>query len=233
MSDARQLPLVLGNSPALDIADFLIADSNRDAVQWIDRWPDWPATALVVYGPPGCGKTHLARIWQRRSRATAIAVDALAAGDPLALAAAGAAAIDDADRLCGDRSAERTLLHVHNLLAEVRGHVLLAARSAPAVWPLAIADLASRLRAAPAVAIGEPDDALLASLLVKLLADRQVRVGPELIPYLLTRMERSAAAALRLVERLDNASLSQGRPITVALARAVLQADPPGGEGGA
>lgn len=233
MSDARQLPLTLGNPPALDVADFLIADSNRDAVQWIDRWPDWPATALVVYGPPGCGKTHLARIWQRRSRATAIAVDALAAGDPLALAAAGAAAIDDADRLCGDRSAERTLLHVHNLLAEARGHVLLAARSPPAVWPLAIADLASRLRAAPAVAIGEPDDALLASLLVKLLADRQVRVGPELIPYLLTRMERSAAAALRLVERLDNASLSQGRPITVALARAVLQADPPGGEGGA
>jgi chromosomal replication initiation ATPase DnaA len=114
------------------------------------------------------------------------------------------------------------LLHLYNCVVEAAASLLLVAREPPASWPIALPDLASRLRAAPVAAIAPPDDALLAAVLVKHFADRQVRVAPGLIGFLLRRMERSFAAAGALAARLDRLALGAGRPITVPLARRAL-----------
>jgi chromosomal replication initiation ATPase DnaA len=213
-----QLVLNLARRPALGATDFFVNPRNQDAVAWIDRWPSWPAPALVLHGPPGSGKTHLAYVWRARSGAPLVPGAMLdEAALPDLLGAGSCAAVDDAER-----APERALLHLYNMVAERRGHLLLVAESPPARWGIALADLRSRLLACPAVAIESPDDDLIAAVLLKLFADRQVTVGLEVILYLLRHMERSFDAARRLAAELDAASLAEHRPITIALARRVL-----------
>jgi chromosomal replication initiation ATPase DnaA len=199
--------------------DFLVSECNRTAVEWIDRWPLWPSAAIVLYGPPGCGKTHLAHLWRQRASATVLSGEALTEAvlpallehSPLRIA------VEDADR-----ASTRVLLHLYNSCVERRGSLLFTARSEPERWPFLLADLRSRLRAAVVVGVGVPDDALLGALLAKHFADRQIRVSPDVIAYLIRRMERSFAAAGLLATRLDNAALRSGTAVTVALARTIL-----------
>ncbi len=223
---ARQLAFDLPHRPALGAGDFLVAAPNAAAVAWLDRWPDWTAPGLValpglaLHGPEGSGKTHLLRVWQARSGARLIRRADLAGLDFPALAAAPEPVALDA---CEGALPERALLHLYNLLAGAGRHLLLAGREPPARWPIALPDLRSRLGALPAIAIAPPDDTLLAGILVKLFADRQLRVEAAVIDYLLPRMERSFAAAERLVGRLDASALALMRGITVGLARRVLE----------
>ncbi|EPY00562.1 HdaA/DnaA family protein [Magnetospirillum fulvum] len=223
MSEA-QLPLDLGHRPALSAGDFLVAPCNADAHAWVGRWQAWPGAALVLTGPPGSGKTHLVHLFSAASGAVAIAAADLTVEDPPhLLATAGAVAVEDCDQAAAaGQLDEAALFHLINLVRETRGRLLLTGREVAARWPLRLADLTSRLRAMPAVAIGAPDDALLASVLVKLFADRQIKVGEEVVSYLLGRMERSFAAAAGLVDSLDRAALAGQRAVTVPLARAVL-----------
>ena len=220
MTASPQLILDLGHRAAYGREDFLVAPSNAGAVLWLDGWPDWPAAALTLHGPAACGKSHLAQVWRKRSGALLLAREELVvAGLGERLGARRSAIVEDAERGVD----EEALLHLHNLLAEAGGQLLLTSRTPPARWHLTLADLRSRLLAAPAVAVEAPDDALLSALLVKLFADRQLRVGAELIAFLVPRMERSFAGAARLVAALDAAALAAQRPLTLPLARSVLE----------
>jgi DnaA regulatory inactivator Hda len=220
-----QLLLGFEHPSASEIEDFMPAPCNQEALAWLDRWPAWPAGALVLYGPAGCGKTHLARIWANRAQARWL--DRAPAADARANAV-HAYVLDDV--LAGDRPADEvTLLQFYNWLVGERGHLLITAGRPAAAWPIRLPDLASRLRAAPAVAIGPPDDALLGALLVKLFADRQLVVSQEIVRYMLAHMERSFDAARTLVAALDARSLAQRRAITIPLVRTVLgRSDQPG-----
>ncbi|WP_246472506.1 HdaA/DnaA family protein [Azospirillum tabaci] len=223
MTLAAQIPLDLGHRAAMGCEDFLVAPSNAEAVAWLDRWPSWPAPALTLYGPDGCGKTHLGHVWRARSHAPIAMGEALDRIDPHALLArANAVVVEDADRVAGAPAREEALFHLYNLARDSGGHLLLLSRRPPSRWRMKLADLRSRIKAAPAVGVEAPDDALLAAVLVKLFADRQLRPGMDLITYLLTRMERSLEAAGRVVAALDRASLAAHRPLTVPLAREVL-----------
>ena len=222
----RQRTFDWGVRPALGREDFLVAPCNEAAVAWLDRWPDWPGPALVIHGPPGSGKSHLAEVWRRRSGAEIVQAMHLSEVPP----DAGEAPTLVIDGLGGPID-ERALLHTYNGVAERDGHLLLTALAPPARWPLALPDLASRLRLAPAVALGLPDDVLLAALMLKLFADRQITVAPEVPAYVVPRIERTFEAVARLVEHLDRAALAEGRAVTVPLVRAVLALDE--GEGGA
>jgi chromosomal replication initiation ATPase DnaA len=209
----RQGALDLPIEPRFEHTDFLVSDSNRKAFELIERWPDGAARALVLHGPRGSGKTHLAHLWCARSGAHRIAGDALS--KPEALPAA--VAIDNAEQ-----APERALLHLYNLTLERGGHILLTMPAPPASLTISLPDLASRLRSLPVVGIAPPDDALLAAVLVKHFADRQLRVAPEVFSYLVARMERSFAAAAAVAARLDKLALEAQRPVTVKLARTVL-----------
>lgn len=212
---SNQLSLGLALPTSWAREDFLEVPGNAAALHAVERGIQ---TALVLYGPAGCGKTHLAHIWSASSGArliapqdlTAAAVDELAR-QPLAL--------DDADR----EADPVALFHLINLMRE-RGHALLLTGTAPPMlWPYTLPDLMSRLKAMPAERIAEPDDALLSAVLVKLFADRQLQVGEEVLKYLAARIERSCHAARLWVAALDAASLAETRAVTVALARRLLE----------
>lgn len=220
-TDRRQLVLDLPHRPALGREDFLVAPCNAEAVGWIDLWPDWPGPALVLCGPPASGKSHLAAVWQTRTDAFALEPSALTgAGWNDAIDGNAHVLVEDAGSVADDRA----LLHLYNRVVEQGGSLLLTAASPPSRWPVGLADLASRLRAAPVAVIGQPDDALLGALLVKMVADQQLSLSPDVVAFLLPRMERSFAAARALVGRLDAAALrARRRTITVPLARSVLE----------
>lgn len=218
-SAPRQLALALGHAESFARDDFLEGPANAAALALIERWPDWPARAVTIVGPEGAGKSHLAAIWADLSGARFLAARALGRADLPASLATGALVVEDLAEGAFD---ERALFHLINLAREEQGWLLLTARTPPAAFGLRIADLASRLRAMPAVAVEAPDDALLRALLVKLFADRQIAVDEALVAYLLSRIERSFAGARAVVERLDGEALARRRPVTRALAAETL-----------
>lgn len=219
MSRGRQLVLDLAFRPAFGADDFLISDSNRDAVGWLDRWPDWPARGLAVYGPPGSGKSHLAAVWRARSHAEAVAAaDLDAARVRRLMDRTDRIVVEDADRGVD----ERALLQLYNELNHERGWLLLTAIAAPVRWRIELPDLASRIGALPASGLSAPDDALLAGVIAKQFADQQLTASEEVVRYLIARMERSFTAARWLVTEIDRLSLANRQSVTVPLAREAL-----------
>lgn len=194
-----QLPLPLAWAAARGRADFLVSDANADAVRFLDAWATWPLPVALLIGPAGSGKTHLASIFTRRAYARLV---------------------DDAEA-----AEEEALFHAWNAAVAERRPLLLTARAAPRDWHVRLPDLASRLAATPSVTIARPDDALLRGVIAKQFRDRGLEAPPELLSYLAARIERSFAAAADIVARLDAAALAQRRPLTVPLARSVLEAD--------
>lgn len=226
MSAPRQLAFDLPARPALGRAAFFVAPANRLALGLVDRWPAWPEGRLAVIGPPGAGKTHLAHVWAARSGAAITPATALPSADHATFGPGACVAVEDADRLPElGLAAEEALFHLCNRLRASGGSLLVSGRRAPAFWGLRLPDLASRLTAAPVAALEPPDDTLLAAVLVKLFADRGISVGPDLIRFLLARMDRSFQAAESLVARLDRTGLAAGRPVTARLAAEVLAGD--------
>jgi chromosomal replication initiation ATPase DnaA len=216
----RQLALALGFRERFGREDFLAGPPNTAALALIERWPDWPAQAVALVGPEGSGKSHLAAIWAKDAGARAIASHAIeAAGLPIALAT-GALVIEDlGPGVCDDAA----LFHLLNLAREQSDYLLITARTPPSGWAVRLRDLASRLRALPVVTLAPPDDALLRAVLVKLFADRQLRVDEELINYLLARIERSFAGARAIVAELDREALRQRREVGRKLAAELLR----------
>jgi len=215
----RQLPLDLGHGTAYSRDDLVVSAANAQAVALVDRWPDWPAPVVVLAGPAGAGKTHLATIWREAAGAAQVSREAIAGA--VALAGARPVLIDDIDAAPID---ERNLFHLINATRAAGSHLLLTARRFPAAWGVELPDLSSRLKAAATIEIHEPDDLLLAGVTTKLFADRQVEVEPHVVQYLVRRIERSLATAMRVVEKLDRAALEQKTRITRALAADVVNA---------
>jgi chromosomal replication initiation ATPase DnaA len=220
MRDAsRQLVLDLPVEARFGREDFLVGDSNRDAFRLIERWPDWSDTVLQLAGPSGSGKSHLAAIWAERADARTVQAAAISMASVPDLAQAAALVIEDIDRGPLD---EPALFHLVNRAREARTSILFTAARLLDPALIATADLLSRLRRAPLVALGPPDDTLLRAVFVKLFGDRQLVVDPNVVEYLVVRIERSLARAADVVSALDREALRRSRRITRAIAAEVL-----------
>ena len=215
----QQLTFDWPNGVALGADDFYISQPNAQAYAMLNAPDTWPERKLVIVGPTGCGKSHLARIAERQMGG--VIHDSCNLPD---LPAPNAVLIIEAMHNL-PASAQEHMFHLHNHLRSTNGTLLMTATTAPSRWPLTLPDLASRMQATTVVKITEPDDALLQALLMKLFADRQINPGPKLIPYLAKRIERSFDAADSIVSRLDKVALEQSAPISVKLAAQLLDND--------
>lgn len=215
----RQLAFDLPLDPRYGREDFLVSASNERAYALVEGWPDWPHPVLVLTGPPGSGKSHLASIWATRAHAWTIAAAAVTRERIPHLVSGGALVIEDADR--GPRD-EAALFHLLNVAREQGTALVLTGRPAAKEWGLATPDLLSRLRLAPCVEIAPPDDALLRAVLVKLFLDRQLVVDTSVVDLVALRIDRSLETARAIVAALDGEALSRGRRITRPLAAEIL-----------
>lgn len=218
--EPRQLALALPHAESLTRDNFMEGPANARALALVDAWPDWPNRVMMIAGPEGSGKSHLASIWAAEAGARSVAAHALTPANVPGELATGALVVDDLDPAAFD---ERALFHLLNLAREDGAYVLLTGRTPPSAFQLELRDLRSRLRAVPVVTLTPPDDQLFRALIVKFCADRQMSVDEGIVSYLATRIERSFAAARRAVELLDGEALRQRRPVTRALAAEVLK----------
>jgi len=219
MANRQQFILNLQHRPAFGRDDFFVTECNQEALSFIDLWPNWPGPLVWLCGPPGCGKSHLAAVWQERSGANQLDQSQIMS-DSISISRDSCCFFTD---LSGDIENERSLLSFYNIVAEQGGSILVTSLFPPASYNFLIPDLGSRLRAAPVIKIAKADDELLEAVLIKLFVDRQLRVQPEVISYLMRRMDRSLSAACEIVEILDNRALAEQRMITVPLARSVMK----------
>jgi chromosomal replication initiation ATPase DnaA len=217
----KQLAFDLPLNPSYGREDFLVSPSNEHAYACIESWPDWPHNALLLNGPRGSGKSHLAAIWATAAHAWTVDVSEVTGDKVPHLVSNGALAIEDVDRGARDEAA---LFHLLNLARERRAYLLLTCGTPPDRWGIATPDLLSRLRLAPSVALDAPDDALLKAVLVKLFVDRQLVVDTSVVDYIALRIERSLARASEVVALLDKEALSRGRRVSRAIAAEILGA---------
>ena len=217
----KQLTLDLPLDTRYGREDFLVSPSNEQAYGLIESWPDWPDTILLLVGPRGSGKSHLAAIWAVTARAWTIDAFEVTRDKVPHLVSSGALSIEDMDRADRDEAA---LFHLLNLARERKAYLLLTCETPPDRWGLKTPDLLSRLRLAPSVSLEAPDDALLKAVLVKLFVDRQLVVDTSVVDYIALRIERSLAKAAEIVTLLDKEALSRGRRVSRAIAAEVLGA---------
>lgn len=217
----KQLTLDLPLDPRYEREDFLVSPANEAAYALVEAWPDWPDTVLLLTGPPGSGKSHLASIWASRAHAWTVSASALIGDQVGHLVSNGALVVEDIDRPAGRD--EASLFHLLNLARERRCPVMLTAAGSVDGFGLRVADLRSRLRLAPHAEILPPDDALLRAVIVKLFVDRQLIVDLTIVEALALRIDRSLERAREVVAELDRDALGRRRRITRPLALAVLE----------
>ncbi|MFN3844588.1 MAG: chromosomal replication initiator DnaA [Paracoccaceae bacterium] len=220
----RQLAFDLPAQAAFRREDFFVSPANAHALAAVEGWRDWPGGKLLLVGPTGAGKTHIAHLWAESAGAVIVPAASLSQANLPTLSDAGAVAVEDAQDVAGDPLAEAALFHLHNLVVQ-RGSLLMTANTPARDWGLQLPDLKSRVEAASIARLDAPDDALLSAVLVKLFADRQTTVAPALIPWLVARMERSISAARDLVAEMDARALAERKPITRATAKGLLDSD--------
>jgi chromosomal replication initiation ATPase DnaA len=211
----QQLPFDLGHRAAFAREDFWVSDSNRDAVAWVDKYPDWPTPFLLIHGAAGCGKTHLLHVFRQETGAAVFGVQGMEDKSVV---------IDDIDRMIGTPAHEEEIFHLYNTMKENGGHILATAATPQAAWRFVLPDLKSRLAASPAAALGLPDDQLMAVVLTKLFSDRQIVVGQDVVQYILPRIDRTFVAMRALVDAADRQALAEKRAVTVPLVRDMLNA---------
>lgn len=220
MTRTAQLAFDLAFQPDFKSTNFFESPSNTEAFYWINKWPKWgKLPLLILHGEPGCGKTHLAHMWQQITKGTFLTEDNLQEQDALAL-------VQNYRNLILDGTwhniPEEKLFHLINAAKESKGYLLLTAHSPPSTWKITLPDLKSRLQAAPTAAIKSPDDKLLRAILLKLFADHQLVIREKALSYLLTHMERSYKGVHDVVEKVSKLSLQKHRKVTLPLLRDVL-----------
>lgn len=218
---AQQLSFPLSAKPALGRDNFFVSDANQLAVTTLERTDRWPDGKLILCGPPASGKTHLAHVWAGETGAEIIAAKGLSEMD-IAARASGPRVVEDIDQM---RDVDETaLFHLHNLMLSAGHPLLMTTSGTPAALRIGLPDLMSRLQGTTLVALEPPDDALLAVVMLKMFADRQINLPSGLLDYVLPRIERSFAAARDFVEALDARAMAEGRPIGKRLAGEILTA---------
>ncbi|TCS60372.1 HdaA/DnaA family protein [Varunaivibrio sulfuroxidans] len=223
MPQHTQLTLDFEHRPSLSGDDFFVAPCNREALGWVEKWPDWPVPAVIIHGPQGSGKTHLAQVFLGLYGGASITACKMALSEPdVLIDAHPALVLENADRFIVPEL-EAEVFHLYNLAKEYARPLLLTSRKPPSQWGIGLADLRSRLLASPAPKIGAPDDMLMSALVMKQFSDRQIRIDGDVLAYLLTRMERSFEGATRLVAAIDRHALQHRRRITVPLVREVIE----------
>ena len=209
MTGFVQLPLMLSYRKAFGRSDFMVAPCNKEAISWIDKWPNWPVPAVLIYGESGSGKTHLASIFSEyRLEAKDLTKDFIPYFQKKIV-------VENLEEL----SSEEALFHLFNFVRDMGGYLLLTARAIP---EFKLVDLKTRIQSVPKAAIFMPDEAFVNEVLMHAFAERHILVEEYVLAYAMTHMARSFRAIQNLIQTADELSLAEGRKITIPVIKETL-----------
>jgi len=216
-----QIPLPFQTTSSFTRDNFIVSPANAHAVAFVDSWPTWTIAVAVLYGPSGSGKSHLTRIWQDKASAQTVLAAAISGSAFGSLDRTRPIVLEDVDSSLPNPARDTAIFHLVEA-ATTTEPLLLTGRHPPSTWPTILPDLASRFSALVSFSLWAPDDELLARLAGKLFEDRQVKVPDAVIMKMLRLLERSPSAVRAFVARADDKALAEGRPISLALVRDML-----------
>ncbi|MBQ9035544.1 MAG: hypothetical protein IJ099_06280 [Alphaproteobacteria bacterium] len=213
--ELKQLPFPFKTKNLMSETDFMVTDCNREAFQMVEQWPYWPESGLVIYGPEGCGKSHLAHMFADKVRCSAeIQTKQISILNAEQIKMRNVQRIAD-ENIClavenlSVKADNEALFHLFNIYNNEQGrYILWTAPTAPNYMHFSLKDLQSRLNMLPCIAIKEPDDKMMQMLIVKLFNDRQLLISPEILDYIVVKARRSFSYVSRLVAEIDDISLA-------------------------
>lgn len=216
----EQLPLDLRFHAAKGRDDFIVSPCNQMAAALVESWPSWPGQirAVNITGAPASGKSHLAAVWQNMSNAQCLK----SLNAEILAQTGGQAHFVLEDVAPGREWDEEQLFLLLTRIKDNDGSVMILSATPISQMDWVLPDLRSRLRAITLTEIGAPDDILLAALLEKYFADRQLAVPQTVLHYVVARIERSFVAVANLVEEMDKQALAHKKKVSLGLARDIL-----------
>ena len=218
-SDSKQLLLNLRTFPSMGREDYIVSSINKDAVIWLDVWPNWPSLGFIVCGPAGSGKSHLASALQTLSHGFIIEAKNLEESKLGNLTKNKCLIIEDIHKF----KSEKLLLHIYNMMVERNNNLMLTSNKPISNINFKLLDLKSRILSMPQINIGLPDDELLKNLLIKQFADKGVLVDFEVINYLIKRIDRSFESIIKMVSKINALSLEKSKKITIPFLKNVFK----------
>ena len=207
----QQLILNLRSLPSMGRNDYFVSEVNKEAVSWLDSWPNWTTFGFIVCGPLGSGKSHLAQVLKTLSHGDIIEAKDIPNKNIDHLSEKKCLIIENIELL----TSETLLFHLYNMLLENKNNLMLTSKFNVSQINFELPDLKSRLLSMPQVSIGFPDDRLLKNLLIKQFLDKGILVEMDVIDYLIKRIDRSFEAISKLVAKIDFKSLEKAKKITI------------------
>jgi chromosomal replication initiation ATPase DnaA len=199
--------------------DFYVSGNNFSAYKLIESWPNWPDKCVNIYGPKGCGKTHLANILKKKIN-TVIILDAKKIDNEIIskLESVNCIIIDNYDQ----NIEENFLYSILNHLKQLNGFIVINSLTPIQLMNFSLKDLSSRAKSFVNLGIDLPTDELLRVIISKYFSDKQIDISPKFSEYIIKNIERSYEKVFKFIKEIDDLSLSSGKSININLIKKVL-----------
>ncbi len=199
--------------------DFFVSNNNFSAYKLIESWPTWPGKWLNIFGASGSGKTHLAKILERKIEKIEI-VEPKNINDELIenLNTLDCLIIDNFDNDID----EKTFYSILNQSKQLDNYVLINSISSIKENTFKLEDLKSRINSFLFIGIDLPTDDLLKVIISKTLSDKQISINPKISDFIIKNVERSYEKMFKFLKDVDELSLSTGKSININLIKKVL-----------
>ena len=199
--------------------DFFVSTNNFSAYKLVESWPNWPGKWLNVFGPTGSGKTHLAKILEKKLNKIKL-IEAKNINDEIIqdLNNVECLIIDNYD----NNIDEKLFYSILNQSKQLENYILINSALAVKYTKFNLEDLISRIKSFLFIGIDLPTDDLLKVIITKTLSEKQISINPKLSDFIINNLERSYEKMFKFLKDIDELSLSTGKSININLIKKVL-----------
>jgi len=218
MSELNQLLLDFDHKIEFNEHDYYVSKSNYFAFNLIQNWTKWEKKILNIYGDTFSGKTHLAKIFQNKSKALYLTDNDVNEEIFKKIKLSECIVIDDFEKIKN----ESLLYSLFNLIYQDNKYLLILSNIAISDINYSLDDLNSRAKNCIFAKIENPDDDLIFAIIVKSFSDRQIKLEKKFLEYIIKRIERSYGKIYEFIYKVDELSLKKKKPINLKTIKEIL-----------